>query len=120
MRLLWYAGSLLVGAAVAACSVAVYRDVVAGVPFGLVLAVLTTFATAWLLRRPPAPARATSAYALGWLVLFGGVVAGRPEGDFAIAADLLGYLRMGAALVLVVVGLASVTARQHGKGPGEP
>lgn len=116
MRLLWYAGGLLLGAAVALCSVAVYRDTVLGLPGGTVLALVTTFSTVWLLRQPPAPPRTATAYAVGWLALFGGVVAGRPEGDFAIAADVRGYLMMGVAFVVVVLGITSLAARGRRAG----
>lgn len=124
-RLLWHLGALLVGAAVALASVAVHRSVVLGSvpldpPMGLLLALATSFCVPWALRQS-AP-RLASSYALGWLVLFGVVVAGRPEGDFAIAGDLPGYALMGAGFLLVIVaGLSFGSPRKPPrKPPGGP
>ena len=93
------------GVAVALASVAVHRS---AFPLGLVLAVATTYAVPWWLLRTRWPRTATS-YAVGWLVLFGLVVVGRPEGDFAIAQDSRGLALMAAGLGLVVVGTVGLT-----------
>lgn len=109
MRLLVHAAALLVGAAVSVASVTVHRSVVAGVPLGVVLALVTSFATAWAMH--DLLTRLASSYAVGWLVPFGLVLAGRAEGDYAVASDLRGYLLVAAAFVLVVVGIVSLSPR---------
>ena len=84
-------------------------------PLGLLLAAATTYAVPWWLLRSSAPRTATS-YAVGWLVVLGVVVAGRPEGDFAIAQDLRGRsLLLVVGLGLVAVALAGITG---GRGSG--
>ena len=110
-----HAGALLLGAAVALAAVAVHRSAGAGLPWGLLLALAATFATAWWLRGSRWPRLAVS-YAAGWLALFAVVVVGRPEGDYALASDLLGYTLMGASLLLVLVALATLAARPPGSG----
>ncbi|HET6626360.1 MAG TPA: hypothetical protein VFG63_08215, partial [Nocardioidaceae bacterium] len=97
MRFVPHGVAVLVGAAVSVASVAVHRSVVLGFPLGLLLALLTTFATAWAMR-DMLPALATS-YAAGWLVPFGFVLSGRAEGDYAVASDLRGYGLVLGALV---------------------
>jgi len=49
-------------------------------------------------------------------VVFGFVVTGRPEGDYAIAQDVKGLTLMLAGLGLVVVGVVSLT-RTRPSGP---
>jgi hypothetical protein len=78
-----------------------------------VLALVTTFAVAWALRHSSRP-RTAASYAAGWLVVFGAVFAGRPEGDYAVVADLAGYALMVAAVLLAVVGVIAVAG---GRGP---
>ena len=68
-----------------------------------------SIAAAWLLRTGVVP-RSAAAYCLGWVLVIGFAVAGRPEGDFAVAGDLAGYTLMGTGLVLVVLGVASLAA----------
>jgi Family of unknown function (DUF6113) len=109
MRLLLHGIALLVGAAVAVASVTVHRSVVVQVPLGLLLALAATFVTAAALRGT-LPGLATS-YAAGWLVAFGFALFGKPEGDYVVAADLRGYTMMGAAFVVAVLGLASLSRR---------
>ncbi len=72
---------MLLGALVALAAVWVHRSLF---PLGLVLAVATTWAVPWrlLLSRWP---RTAASYVAGWLALFGLVVAGRPECDYALA-----------------------------------
>ena len=110
-RLLLHAGALLLGAVVALASVAVHRDAAGPLPWGLVLALGATFAVPWALAGVPGQRRLVTSYALGWVVLLGLVVTGRPEGDYAVAGDLPGYALMTAGLVLVVLGLAALPAR---------
>ena len=39
------------------------------------------------------------------------MLAGRPEGDYALAGDVRGYGLMGVGFVLVALGVASLAAR---------
>ena len=104
MTVLRHVGCALGGAATGLAAVTVHRSVF---PLGLLLGLVTTFAAAWWLRASSRP-RTAASYAAGWLVVLGAVVTGRPEGDYAIAADLAGYALMVAGLMLAVVGLVAV------------
>ena len=113
-------GALLLGVAVGVCAVAVHRLSVLGLPLGLVLAVLATVVTALSLRRSEWP-RTGATYCLGWLVVLGVVLTGRPEGDFALADDPAGYTLMAAGFLLVVLGIGALLARAPaGDRPGTP
>lgn len=120
MRILPHAGAALLGAAVALASVAVHRTAVLHLPLGLLLAIATTFLVAWTLRPSATRSRLASSYSLGWLVLFGVVVLGRPEGDYALAGDLDGYALMGAGFLLVVVAVTSLAGRGAGTAGASP
>ncbi len=111
-----HTAALLVGAAVALASVVVHRVDVHDLPAGLLLALVTTFAVAWTLWQTEERRLATS-YAAGWLLAFGAVLAGRPEGDFAVAGDPTGYLLTAAALAVVVIGISSLAGRRSGRRP---
>ena len=100
----------LVGVAAGTAAVLVHRHVLAGLPAGLLLALLASFATAFALRVSRAP-RLTATFAAGWVVAFGVFIAGRSEGDYAIAADVPGYVLMGGALALVLVGVTAFSRR---------
>lgn len=102
-----YVGALLLGALVGLCSVAIHRSAPLGVPAGLLLAVVASLGTAWHLRRGAVP-RSASAYCLGWVVVVGLALGGRPEGDYVVAADLSGYALMGTGFLLVAFGVASL------------
>jgi len=102
--------ALLVGATVSLASVVVHRFGVLELPLGLLLGLTTTFVVAWALQQSGVR-RLVSSYAAGWLVVFGFVLAGRPEGDYAVAGDLPGYLMIAAALVLVAIGVLSLGPR---------
>jgi hypothetical protein len=102
--------ALLLGATVGLGSVVVHRFGVLEIPLGLLLGLATTFVVAWALRQYGVR-RLTCSYAAGWLVVFGFVLAGRPEGDYAVAGDLPGYLMIAAAFVLVVIGVLSLGPR---------
>lgn len=108
-RLLRHAGAFLLGVVVGVAATAVHRVTTSGLPAGLLLAVVASIAAAWLLRTGVVP-RSAAAYCLGWVLVIGFAVAGRPEGDFAVAGDLAGYTLMGTGLVLVVLGVASLAA----------
>jgi hypothetical protein len=80
------------------------------VPVGLLLAVVGSLAPAWAARtlRPTL----STAYSAGWLVVFALALAGRPEGDYAVAADLRGYTLIAVAFVLVVTGVSALSSRR--------
>jgi len=99
--------ALLLGAVVALAAVLVHRIGL----LTLVLAVVTSLATAGWLRQRSHPWTA-SAFCLGWVAVLGLVLAGRSEGDWAIGADLAGYTLMGTGLVLVVYGVTALRARR--------
>ena len=113
--MLRHLGALLLGAAVALASVAVHRDGSPGLPWGLLLALASSLGVAWWLRGSRWP-RLAASYAAGWLVVFGLVVMARPEGDYALVSDLLGYAMMGASLFLIVIAVTSLAARPPGSG----
>jgi hypothetical protein len=105
VALLRHGVALVVGMLVALAAIAVHRS---AFPLGLLLAVATTFAVPWWLLGSRHPRTATS-YAAGWLAMLAVVVAGRPEGDYALGQDLPGYALVLAGVVLVVVGLVGFT-----------
>ena len=109
MTLLRHLACFVVGAAVALAAVLVHRSVF---PLGLVLSLATTFAVPWWLLVSARP-RSAASYVVGWLVVLALVVAGRPEGDYALASDLEGYAMLGAGLLLVVVGIVSIAGRRR-------
>ncbi len=110
-RLSAHLAALLLGAAVGVASVAVHRDLLAGLPAGLVFTAVVTLYVAWVLRRFMTTGRFAASYSLGWLVVLGYVLLGRPEGDFVLAADLEGYGLIAVGLGLVVVLVSSLTGR---------
>lgn len=105
MRVVPHAAAALVGGMVGLAAVAVHRTSVLGLPVGLVLGVLTTFAVAWSLRLVPELRRLPLAFAGGWLVPFLAAVTGRREGDFAVGSDTVGYALVGTAFALVAVAV---------------
>lgn len=113
-----HVAALLLGAWVGLASVAVHRAVVLGLPAGMALAVATSLAVIWALRCHPMR-RLVASYAAGWLTTFGVVMLGRPEGDYAIAADLKGYVMIGTAFALVAAGISSLGS-QGSRSPGAP
>jgi Family of unknown function (DUF6113) len=104
VSLLRHLGCVVVGALVALASVVVHRS---AFPWGLLLALATTVAVPWWLLVSPWP-RTAASYVVGWLVLLGFVVVGRPEGDYALASDLQGYSLMVAGMVLVLMGIVAL------------
>lgn len=115
---------VLMGAAVAVAAVAVHRiDVPAlggSAPVGLLLALSASYAMVWALRLIEEPARTAMSFALGWMVAFVFLLFGRPEGDYLVAADGVGYTLMVAGLVLVGLGIFSrrrVTDSRSGASP---
>jgi hypothetical protein len=51
------------------------------------------------------------AYAVGWVAGAGYFVLARPEGDFVVGSDAIGYAFLALGLVVVVLGLATVPPR---------
>ena len=102
-----HAAALLLGAVVALAAVAVHRDGSSGLPWGLALAAAGSVCTAWWLLGA-ASSRTTVSYAVGWLVVFTVAVLGRPEGDYAVAADVRGYGLMVSALLVLAFGVAGL------------
>lgn len=111
IRLAQHTVALLLGATVALSSVAVHRSELLGVPAGLLLAVGASGMLALVLR---SIGRVGASYVVGWLVLLGLALTGRPEGDFVVASDLRGYGLMAAGLALVVLGVTALPARPAG------
>lgn len=102
-----HVGAGLVGALVSLCALAVHRSG----PGWLVVAVVVSLGSAWVLRGAARP-RLAASYALGWLVVFGVAVAGRAEGDYVLATDLAGYTMSVVALALVVVAVSVLPGTQ--------
>lgn len=107
--LMWHLPVAVMGAAVGVAATAVHRlELLAlgvALPLGLALAVLTTFAVAVVLRRIAVPSRLATSYAVGWLVVFAVVLQGRPEGDYLVASDAVGYALMLTAAGVLALGL---------------
>jgi len=113
---------LVLGAGTALATVALHE-----LAWGLPLAVAATVATlvalppGWWSRLP---------FALGFTAFVGWVVEPRPEGDYAISSDWRGYVVVGGALLLLVVGIATLprprprtspgSAREPGTAPARP
>jgi hypothetical protein len=112
----WYLLAGAVGLAVGVTSVGMHRVLVAGLPLGLALGAVSTLAVAWALRLTQRSL--VVPYVLGWLAAVGFSVVGRPEGDVAVAGDLLGYVLMGVALLMLVIGVTSLAARDSSQGRG--
>jgi hypothetical protein len=107
VRVLAHLGALVLGALTALASIAVHRSG----PFWLVLAVLASLGAVLVLRFTAWP-RLASSYSLGWLVVFGLAVIGRPEGDYAIASDLAGYTLTVLAFGLVLLAVSALQGRR--------
>jgi hypothetical protein len=99
MRLLLLPAALLVGAAAGVAAVAVHRS-----PAGLLLAAGAALTAMWALRWWLA--HAATLFAVGWLVPLLAALTGRPEGDFAVSADLWGWSLIAAGLAVLVAGVA--------------
>jgi len=75
--------------------------------WGLLLAVGAAIAGVLALR----PGLQRVAYAAGWVVAVALAVVPRPEGDYAIASDVPGYLFLALAVALVILALATLPVR---------
>lgn len=108
--------STVLGAGVAGLALLVHR---AAVPWGLLLAVAASGAGGLAL---VAAGRAgVLGYAAGWCVVVLLVLAGRPEGDYLVGGDLLGWgfllLACGGVFAATVLGIVR-TARSTDDGRG--
>jgi hypothetical protein len=104
VTVLRHAAALVLGAVVGLAAVVVHRSLF---PLGLLLALAGTFAVAWWWQRSITP-RAAATYAAGWFAVLLVVLLGRPEGDYAVAADIPGYALLAGGLLLVVVALVAL------------
>lgn len=101
-----HAAALAVGVLVAVAALLVHRSG----PAPLLLAVAASLAAAGWLRSSRWPTLC-AAYCLGWVVVVGVVVVGRPEGDWLVGSDPAGYTMTGTAVVLIVLGVTALPAR---------
>ena len=86
--------------------------------WGLALGVAATLA---VLAALPGGWWTRLAFALGWVSTLSVLAGERTEGDYLVAADLPGYLLLGAGLVVLVGGLVGVLRRPSAaRGSGEP
>jgi hypothetical protein len=108
-RLLVAAATLVLGAAVALCCVALH-----GYAWGLALGLLTTAAT--LVALPGGWARLP--FAVGWCALVIESSARRPEGDVLVASDWQGRMLFWSFVVVLIGGM--VGARRHAPPPDAP
>lgn len=99
-------GLLLVGFVVGVAAVAVHA-----LWWGLLLAIAAGVAAVLALR----PGTQRIAYVLGWLVAVILAVVPRPEGDYAVAGDVFGYLLLGASAVLVILALATLPVKPRSR-----
>lgn len=79
---------------------------------------LTAAASVAALVALPATLGGRGVFALGWVVLVGLAVLGRPEGDYAVSQDLWGIGLLGLVLLVAVVGV--VTVATSGRRPAPP
>lgn len=100
MRVLAAVGLLLAGAATGVAVVALH-PIGWGLAFGLV-------ATGAAVAALPAGWWSRLAFVVGWDLMVGWLTFPRPEGDYVISQDVPGYLVLGAALVLVIVGIGTL------------
>ena len=100
MRLAAALGLALAGAATGIATVALHQ-----IGWGLALGLAASAVTMLAL---PGGWWSRLAFAVGWDVVVGWLTVPRPEGDYVISQDLPGYAVLGAALVLLVVGVATL------------
>jgi hypothetical protein len=103
------AASLVLGAAVALCVVALH-----GYAWGLVLGLATT--AACLVALPGGAARFP--FGFGWAMLTLLATQHRAEGDFVVATDAPGWVLLGAAPVVLVCSM--IGARRHAAPAAPP
>lgn len=104
------ASALLLGSLIAVPALLVHRLGGGDRPWGLVLAVLASAAGSVGLRCAGAGATGAIGYALGWGAVVVTALGGRPEGDFLVAGDALGWSFLAGAGGAVVVSTALAVA----------
>lgn len=104
MRVLAALGLCLVGAGTGVATVALHD-----LWWGLLLALAATAAAVTALR-PGWWSRL--AFVVGWDAMVGWLTLPRAEGDYLISQDAQGYIVLGAGLVLLVVGVATLPRPQ--------
>jgi hypothetical protein len=113
VRLLAHGGlvvaAVLIGAIVAVLALGVHRDGGSGRPWGLLLAVAGSAAASVLLSVVSDSRGVVLGYGLGWGAVVLVALTGRPEGDYLVAADALGWgfvlAGCGAVVIVTAVGL---------------
>lgn len=93
-------GLLVAGFVIGVAAVAVHARA-----WGLPLGAVATLAA--LVALPPG-LWSRCPYAAGWIVALALALVPRPEGDYAIASDVPGYLLLAVGLVLLVLALATL------------
>ncbi len=111
-------GSAVLGAGVAGSALLVHR---VGVPWGLLLAVATSALGGLALAAVGAGRAGVLGYAVGWCGVVLLILAGRPEGDYLVGGDVLGWgfllLACGGVFAATVLGIV-VTGRSAHDGRG--
>ncbi len=83
-----------------------------GLPLGVMASLLAAFTLS--------PGLPRVGFTLGWVGLLGYVVLGRPEGDWAIAADWRGYGLLGCGLLLLAFAVSTLPGQARaGEEAGE-
>lgn len=108
MRVLTALGLCLVGAVTGVATVALHD-----LWWGLLLALVATAAAAVAV---PPGWWARLAFVAGWDAMVGWLTIPRSEGDYLISQDAAGYAVLGAALVLLVVGIATLPRPGRDRG----
>ena len=108
MRVLAAIGLLLAGAVTGVASVALH-DLGWGLALGLAATGVAVVAL-------PAGWWARLAFVVGWDLMIGWLAFPRPEGDYVISQDAQGYTVLGAGLVLIVVGIATLPRPRKSRG----
>lgn len=114
LRVLTGAALLCLGVATGVAAVAVHQWW-----WGLILAVAASLAV--LVALPPA-LWGRLPYAVGWLAVVGLLSVPRPEGDYLVPGNLVGYTLLSSGLVIIVVALVTLPTgrRMHGTDPPAP
>ena len=117
----------VLGAAMGVLALVLHRDAVwvldLMLPWGLAAATLVSVLPSLGLTLAGAGPWAVGAYGAGWCLVVMGLLGGRREGDYLVAADLRGWgFLVVASLAVVVVTMRGVVgpARARRPGAGEP
>lgn len=102
-------GGLILGVAVAVAAVALH-----GLWWGLLLGVAAGLAAAVALPR----GGTRVGYAVGWLAVVARAAVPRPAGSFLVGGNLPGYVMLGLALALLVLGVGTLQPRRREPAEG--